>query len=606
MVGAVFALIVSACAQGVGVQPPSDYTPPTIDPDIISIRNDRLTASTTTTAARAAACGAPIRAVAASNGTRSIERLDSDGVEVAIAISEGTFECTAELVVAPADDIDRIAIGARLAVALGAPLLLGGSSSLAALDDEITRLGPSRVFLIGEGLQVAIPGFAELRQFAGSTTDIADEINTLLAVDESVSLPLEPGSDTVVAAVDAMISGRGLTAPTRSGSTPSTTTPSGGAVGSTGSTGATATTTTTTIPVADETAIDVVPVAYVGTGATGEIWLTAADDAELSFPAIAAAAASGGLAALVDGRDLRAIPEIGRAIQGSSGGASEVHLVGDMTADAEWQVTTLADASELPGGGFLLFPRRFVALYGHPGAAVLGVLGEQGPRESVTLAKQIAPAYGADGVPAQPAFEIIATIASSAAGADGDYSDESTVDYLRPWVEIAAAEGVYVILDLQPGRTDFLTQAKRYEELLLQPHVGLALDPEWRLKPDERHLRQIGSVQAAEVNTVVDWLAALVRDNGLPQKMLLLHQFRMSMLQDRDDIRTPAELATVIQMDGQGALNVKYGTWGVITEGWEDFGWQYGWKNFYDEDIPTPTPEIVLDLVPVPVLVSYQ
>ena len=40
---------------------------------------------------------------------------------------------------------------------------------------------------------------------------------------------------------------------------------------------------------------------------------------------------------------------------------------------------------------------------------------------------------------------------------------------------------MYVVLDLQPGRTDFLTQAKRYEPLLALPHVGLALDPEWRL-----------------------------------------------------------------------------------------------------------------------------
>ena len=42
---------------------------------------------------------------------------------------------------------------------------------------------------------------------------------------------------------------------------------------------------------------------------------------------------------------------------------------------------------------------------------------------------------------------------------------------------------MYVVLDLQPGYTDFLAQAQRYEEFLAQPHVGLALDPEWRLAP---------------------------------------------------------------------------------------------------------------------------
>ena len=80
--------------------------------------------------------------------------------------------------------------------------------------------------------------------------------------------------------------------------------------------------------------------------------------------------------------------------------------------------------------------------------------------------------------------------------------------------------GVYVILDLQPGRTDFLTQAKRYEEFLRLPHVGLALDSEWRLEPNQVHLRQIGSVDAAEINTVVDWLAALVREDEPAAKVL--------------------------------------------------------------------------------------
>ena len=32
----------------------------------------------------------------------------------------------------------------------------------------------------------------------------------------------------------------------------------------------------------------------------------------------------------------------------------------------------------------------------------------------------------------------------------------------------------------------------------------------------------------------------------------------------------------------------------------------WGWKNFYDEDIPTPTAEQVLALSPYPAFVSYQ
>ena len=74
--------------------------------------------------------------------------------------------------------------------------------------------------------------------------------------------------------------------------------------------------------------------------------------------------------------------------------------------------------------------------------------------------------------------------------------------------------------------SDFLTQAKQYEEFLRMPHVGLAMDPEWRLKPNEVHLRQIGTVDAEEINQVVAWLAGIVREEGLPQKLLIVHQFR--------------------------------------------------------------------------------
>ena len=65
-----------------------------------------------------------------------------------------------------------------------------------------------------------------------------------------------------------------------------------------------------------------------------------------------------------------------------------------------------------------------------------------------------------------PAFEIIATVASSEPGPDGTYSSMIDPQRLRPWVQAAQDAGVYVTLDLQPGRADFLTQAKRYASLV--------------------------------------------------------------------------------------------------------------------------------------------
>lgn len=270
------------------------------------------------------------------------------------------------------------------------------------------------------------------------------------------------------------------------------------------------------------------------------------------------------------------------------------------------ELETVLTATQLPGGGFTFEGKRLVAFYGNHTTSALGVLGEQDPAGTLERLQPLVEEYSTDGLQGVPTFEIIATVASSRAGADNDYSDEASVAGLRPWVDFAAENGIYVVLDLQPGRTDFLTQAQRYEELLRLPHVGLALDPEWRLKPDQVHLRQIGTVDAAEINQVSEWLAEIVREERLPQKYFMVHQFRFSMITNRDQIQTPPELFTVIQMDGQGPLPTKYETYSAITAGQEDVGWHWGWKNFFDEDSPMATPAEVLAVDPVPVFVSFQ
>ena len=334
------------------------------------------------------------------------------------------------------------------------------------------------------------------------------------------------------------------------------------------------------------------------------VWLVAAGSR--ITPAIAPAAEAARAEIVEVGvSDLRALDEATRL---RIKDAESVRLIGTFESDASWQLDVLRAGVEVPGGGQLIFPgRRFVAFYGNPLSSALGVLGEQGPEATLDRLREVAATYETgDGVVVVPTFEIIVTVASAQAGADNDYSSEMSIADLQAWVDLAGEAGAYVVLDLQPGRADFLSQAKLYEELLRLPHVGLALDPEWRLKPDQVHLRQIGTVTAAEINTVSEWLAGIVREEALPQKLFIVHQFRFSMISDRETIEIPSELAVVIQMDGQGPLTTKYQTYDVLTAGTEDAGWLWGWKNFYDEDTPTATAAQTLEVVPQPVFISYQ
>jgi len=273
-----------------------------------------------------------------------------------------------------------------------------------------------------------------------------------------------------------------------------------------------------------------------------------------------------------------------------------------------YRVAVARTGVELPGGGQVLYPNhRHVALYGNPTSAALGSLGEQDVPAAVERVKALAAEYQAfTEQTVVPTFEVISSVASRTPSSGGDYSTEMKPEDIAPYVEAARAAGIYVVLDLQPGRADFLTQAKLFEEFLLQPHVGLALDPEWRLEPHQVHLEQVGNVTAAEVNSVVTWLADLTRDNQLPQKILVLHQFKSEMISDRAQIDTSRdELAVLIHVDGFGPTGSKFATWRTMRVEPPPNVW-WGWKNFIDEDSPLMTPEQTMNVDPVPQFISYQ
>jgi hypothetical protein len=272
------------------------------------------------------------------------------------------------------------------------------------------------------------------------------------------------------------------------------------------------------------------------------------------------------------------------------------------------RIAVAQTGAQLPGGGQVLFPGRLlVALYGHPGAPALGALGQQGLSASIARARKVAAQYRPQSrVPVVPAFEIIATVAGARPGPDRNYSYASSVAALRPWVRQATAHGIYVILDLQPGRASLLAQAIRYQSLLELPDVGLALDPEWKLQPGQKPLHRIGGVSSSEVNSVIRWLARLTAQHRLPQKLLVLHQFRLSMLGGESKLDTRhQDLAVLIHMDGQGSPGAKQATWNSVI-GAAPGGVFFGWKNFYVKDHPLFGPRATMARTPHLSMISYQ
>jgi hypothetical protein len=333
------------------------------------------------------------------------------------------------------------------------------------------------------------------------------------------------------------------------------------------------------------------------------------DHGAATLAAVASARVAGARVIPVRGDDPRADPAAIAALAAAR--PREVLAIGSGFGPAGGLASRISVAEtgvQLPGGGQVLFPmRRLVALYGDPGTPSLGVLGQQDLQASIARARRVAAAYRAlSHVPVVPAFEIIATVAQAHPGYDGNYSYESTVGSLRPWVRRAMAAGMYVILDLQPGRASLLAQARRYRSLLRLPDVGLALDPEWKLQPGQLPLHQIGGVSITEVNRVIRWLAGLTARYRLPQKLLVLHQFRLSMIGNEQRLDTRHEdLAILIHMDGQGTPANKQQTWEAVVRA-APAGVFFGWKDFYVKDHPMLGPRQTIERTPRLSMISYQ
>ncbi len=537
-------------------------------------------------------------------------------VDVAAATSDDLAASLLGQVVAAAPvvvTVDRssgphVAVAAGLARDLRAPLVVAGGTAAAVPDPDATASPDASATADATG--TADPTASEDSTASPSTDALLEQ----WATSQVVAVGTPPATSATVHQVTVEVP-----------SAAPTSTPTGSDSGSTDEPDASADPTPAPAPsplvtrpeqvdamVADAAAIPA-PDALAGVVA-----VVRPDDDEPLRPDVAQALDLVGVEMVpFTGDDPRAMP----ALQESLAGADSVLLAvaDDQWPDAppmssgapDWPGLFLAavEAPELVGGGKVLFPdRTFIASYGNPRGPALGVLGERDLEGSIAYTEDLAADYeglfGDSSV--LPAFEIIATVASADAEPDESYSRKEDIDLLTEWVDGANDAGVYVVLDLQPGREDFLTQAKRLEDLLRRPNVGLALDPEWRLKSDQVHIEQIGTVTTSEVNEVSDWLAGIVREEVLPQKLLVIHNFRLSMLTDREDLHFPAELATMIHVDGQGPQTLKNDTYEVLTNAGPDEVW-WGWKNFFDEDSPeTRSPEDTAKVEPTPHLISYQ
>jgi hypothetical protein len=264
------------------------------------------------------------------------------------------------------------------------------------------------------------------------------------------------------------------------------------------------------------------------------------------------------------------------------------------------------DGSRLPHGVHRIFGnnRMLVAYYGTSGSGALGVLGETDPDTMVRRVRRAAAPFRSPHSPrVQIVFELIVTIADRGPGRDGDFSHDIAARDVRRYIRAAHRHQALLLLDLQPGRSGFLSVARRWAWALRDPYVGLALDPEWRMGAGGVPAQRIGSVDADEVNRTSAWLRDLVARNKLPQKLFVLHQFRTDMIQRIATIRPRRGLVMVQHVDGFGTPGQKLDTFHTVARPGQ---FLMGFKLFYDEDVHRMGPKQVRAMRPKVRFVSFQ
>jgi hypothetical protein len=281
---------------------------------------------------------------------------------------------------------------------------------------------------------------------------------------------------------------------------------------------------------------------------------------------------------------------------GSGGGAPERTAADDAAVPPP--------PPELPRGGRSILPEfRVVAYYGAPQSEELGALGIGTPASAARRLGRQARPYARPDRPVLPALELIAVIANRDAGQDGLYRARQPDAVIERYLRAARRARALLLLDVQPGASDFFTEVTRLERWLREPDVGLALDPEWRVAPGEVPGEVIGHVDSREVNAVTAWLAQLTAAHDLPEKLVVIHQFTDDMVDDTT-LQARDGLQIVLNADGFGTQPVKKSKYDAFTR--RAPGFEPGLKLFYEEDVGLMTPRQVLRLRPPPDFVVYE
>jgi hypothetical protein len=256
-------------------------------------------------------------------------------------------------------------------------------------------------------------------------------------------------------------------------------------------------------------------------------------------------------------------------------------------------------------GGIL--PRyRILSYYGHPNDPNMGIVGEYGKQELLGMLREEQAAYEAadPSRPVMPAIEVIASVAQDWPTDEGQYLLSTGEHIIDDYARFCEENGLILILDVQIAHSTVQEEIERVRPWLELPFVHLAIDPEFAMAEGEIPGQAIGGIDAADVTYAQEALAGIAAENGLPPKLLIVHQFEEGMIRNAEQLAPVSGVQLIIEFDGYGEPANKIAGYNLfISDRPIEHG---GIKLFYRQDAPLLTPSEVVALTPSPDLVIYQ
>ncbi|MBO9532468.1 MAG: hypothetical protein J7513_05800 [Solirubrobacteraceae bacterium] len=251
---------------------------------------------------------------------------------------------------------------------------------------------------------------------------------------------------------------------------------------------------------------------------------------------------------------------------------------------------------------------RIVGFAGAPQSPELGILGDIGlERGADRLAIQSRP-YQRKTRPVTRIFDLIATVADAHEGRSGLYRTRQKPATIERWLRAARRNDALLMLDIQPGGSNFVDETRALYRWLKEPDVHLALDPEWRMRPGVAPGSEIGYVSHGELQVTLDRVAGLIKRAQLPPKLVVVHRFTDGMIKDLAKVKVPKGIIGVISIDGVGVKAEKIATYKRIAPHLPK-PWRPGFKLFFQEDAAAGglmSGKQVMALQPRPSVVLYE